>query len=96
MTIYQQELKGLRQEIDAVDAALVQLVQKRFAIVDRVVVVKKHNRIPAMLPDRIEEVVKNVVALAKPSTVPPQTIENLWRLLIAETIAYEEKALLVK
>lgn len=93
MILHQRELMKFREEIDAVDAELFALIQKRFAIVDRVIAVKQTANIPATLPDRIEQVVRNVLRASKGSHVPPQTIEKLWRTLIAETIAYEEKVL---
>ena len=89
-------LENLRDEIDAVDAALVALIQKRFEIADRVIEVKRAKGIAASLPDRIEQVVQNALLNARHTHVPPQTIEKLWRTLIAETIAYEEKVLNAK
>jgi isochorismate pyruvate lyase len=86
-------LAKLRDEIDAVDKDLVALIQKRFEIVDRVIDVKRTNNIAAALPDRIEQVVQNVLQNAENSKVPPQTIEKLWRTLITETIVYEEAVL---
>ena len=86
-------LANLRDEIDVVDAALVALIQKRFEIADRVIAVKRTHGLAAALPDRIEQVVQNVLKNAKDTNVPPQTIEKIWRTLIAETIAYEEKVL---
>jgi isochorismate pyruvate lyase len=86
-------LANLRDEIDAVDGELVTLIQKRFEIADRVIEVKRANGIAAALPDRIEQVVQNVLKNGEHTKVPPQTIEKLWRTLIAETIAYEEKVL---
>ena len=96
MILHQRELMKFREEIDAVDAELFALIQKRFAIVDRVIDVKQAASIPAMLPDRIEQVVQNVLRRSKETKVPPQAIEKLWRVLIAETIAYEEKVLIAK
>ena len=89
-------LVKLRDEIDAVDAELVALIHKRFEIADRVIEVKRAKGIAAVLPDRIEQVVQNALQTAKHTHVPPQTIEKLWRTLIAETIAYEEKILNTK
>ena len=89
-------LAELRDEIDAVDAELVALIQKRFEIADRVIEVKRAKGIAAALPDRIEQVVQNALKNSKHTQVPPQTIEKLWRTLIAETIAYEEKILSTK
>jgi isochorismate pyruvate lyase len=86
----------LRDEIDAVDVDLVALIQKRFEIIDRIIEVKRANGIAVALPDRIEQVMQNALVNAKHSNVPPQTIENLWRGLIAETLAYEHKILSVE
>ena len=90
------ELAKLREEIDRADEALIELFRKRFAIVDRVIDLKRGAGLPAMIPDRIEQVVRNVVEKSMGSSIPPETMERLWRLLIAETIAYEEKRLTVK
>jgi len=86
-------LAKLRDEIDQVDIALVVLLQKRFEIVDRVIEVKNKAGIAAMLPDRIERVVQNVVARASDTKVPRQAVEKIWRILIAETITYQERVL---
>ena len=93
---YTTELSGFRSEIDAIDRALVELIAKRFKVADCVIEVKKTKNISAALPDRIEQVVQNVLAHAQKTNVPPQAIEKLWRILIAETIAYEEKVLNTK
>ncbi len=96
MILHQTELLKLRDEIDAVDRELFALIQKRFEIVDRVIAAKNRAGIPAMLPDRIEQVVRNVVGKTKGTNVPVQSVENLWRTLIAETISYEELTLSTK
>jgi isochorismate pyruvate lyase len=87
------ELRALREEIDAIDQELAELLAARFRVVDRVIGVKRPNRIPAMLPDRIEEVVANAKRRGEALGVPPDTMEKLWRLLIDETIRYEEPRL---
>jgi len=48
---------------------------------------------PAIIPERIEEVVANAAELARKNGLPEQSVEKLWRLLVAETIAYEEQHL---
>ena len=87
------DLEALRVEIDAADKALVDLLARRFAIVDRVLGVKQAKGLPAFIPERVEVVVAQVRQMAKAKGLPPDTAEKLWRLLIAETIAYEEKHL---
>ena len=79
-----------RAEIDRIDDALVDLLGKRFRVVDRVIAVKLRDGLPAALPDRIAEVVGRVRARAGTAGVPPDSAEALWRQLIGETIAYEK------
>jgi isochorismate pyruvate lyase len=92
----QKNLAPLRQKIDALDEALVKLVAQRFKVVDQVIEIKRNANVPASIPERIEQVVQNTIKKSKDSGVPEVTIERLWRLLIAETIAYEEQKLALK
>ena len=89
----QKKLLPLRQRIDALDEALVKLIAQRFEVVDQVIEIKRHSNVPAAIPERIEQVVQNVVKKSQATGVPEITIERMWRLLIAETIAYEESKL---
>ncbi len=89
-------LAALRNKIDALDEALVGLIVQRFSIVDQVIEIKRSTNVPASIPERIEQVVQNAIEKSKASGVPEVTIERMWRLLIAETIAYEEHKLASK
>lgn len=86
-------LQDLREEIDDIDNALVELLARRLRIVDRVVTAKQQHGIPATVPERVESVIAHVRGLALKRQIPAAMAERLWRLLIAETIAYEEAAL---
>jgi isochorismate pyruvate lyase len=86
-------LRALRDEIDRIDEALALSLAERFRIVDRVIAVKRKHGIPAMLPDRIEEVAANARSRGERLSIPPESMERLWRLLIEETIRYEEPRL---
>lgn len=88
-----QALADLRKEIDAVDAELVALLARRLDVVHRVLAVKQEHGIPALLPDRVEDVVARVTAQAEARGVPPDLAETLWRRLIEWTVAYEEERL---
>jgi isochorismate pyruvate lyase len=92
----QQKLAPLRQEIDRLDEALVNLIAQRFATVNKVIEIKRDANLPAAIPERIEQVVQNAIETSKFSGVPEVTIERMWRLLIAETISYEEQKLSLK
>ena len=85
------DISALRREIDALDSAMIELLAKRFRIVDRVIAVKKAKDIPALLPERVEEVVRNAARQAKGLDVPEDSVERIWGVLVRETIAYEER-----
>lgn len=88
-----QALADLRREIDAIDAEMVGLLARRLGVVHRVLEVKQQHGIPALLPDRVEDVVARVTRDAAAQGVPEDLVEDLWRRLIAWTVAYEEQRL---
>lgn len=86
-------LAAARVEIDSIDSQLIALLKARFAVAERVVGIKREAGLPALLQDRVDEVIANVKARAAAEGVPPEVAEALWRQLIAATIAYEERHL---
>jgi chorismate mutase len=87
------EMQALRATIDHIDDALLDLLAKRFATVDQVVAVKRRTGLAAALPDRIEQVAARVHAGARARNIPAASLEKVWRVLVAETIRYEEAML---
>ena len=87
------DLADLRSAIDGVDGALVALLARRFDFVQKVVEAMLVLDLPAAIPARVEEVITRVRAEASAQGFPADTAEKLWRLLIADMIAFEEKAL---
>jgi isochorismate pyruvate lyase len=85
-------LEKCRAEIDVIDDSLIDLLSQRFHVVDRVIVLKQRDNLPAAVPQRIEEVVSRVLRRAESRHLPVAALEKLWRLLIDETIAYERQA----
>ncbi len=83
-------LKDLRGEIDD---RLVDLLAARLGVVERVIAIKTDAGIPALLPDRVEEVVARVRSRAQDTGLPPDLTEKLWRTLIQWTIDYEDARL---
>jgi isochorismate pyruvate lyase len=86
-------LSELRIEIDALDAELVKLLAARARVVERVAAVKAAESLPAFIPERVEEVVARVKALAEAEGVDPALAESVWRAMIAWFVAFEEKSL---
>ena len=87
------ELAKLRAEIDRIDSELVKLLAERMKIVDRVVDVKQKAGLPALIPDRVEEVASRVRIEAKKLGAPPELAELVYRKMMDWVIAYEEKRL---
>lgn len=87
------ELAKLRAEIDRIDSELVKLLAARMQVVDRVIAVKQKTGLPALIPDRVEEVASRVRDEAKKLGAPPELAELVYREMMDWVIAYEEKRL---
>lgn len=87
------ELAKLRAEIDRIDSELVKLLAARMRVVDRVIAVKQKAGLPALIPDRVEEVASRVRDEAKKLGAPPELAELVYRKMMDWVIAYEEKRL---
>ncbi|NJR13114.1 MAG: chorismate mutase [Phyllobacteriaceae bacterium] len=81
----------LRVAIDALDARLVALLAERARYIDRAAELKAANGLPANIPARVEEVVAKVKAEAAAQGFDPALAEQIWRGLIAWSIAREEQ-----
>jgi len=83
----------LRQQIDALDRDLVAKFALRSRYIDRAVVLKQAEGLPANIPARVEDVVARVRANAEAEGLDPDLIERLWRDLIDWSIARESRHL---
>lgn len=86
-----QSMQDVRHEIDRLDRALVKLLEERQSFMDAAARIKGdrgvvHDR------DRIEDVVRKVVAEARRQGLSPAIAEPVWRTLIDRCIAYEFEA----
>ncbi|HWK87006.1 MAG TPA: chorismate mutase [Xanthobacteraceae bacterium] len=93
MAVGDPELSHLRAEIDRVDSELVKLIAERIKIVDRVVTIKKETGLPALIPDRVEEVAQRVREEAERLGAPPELAELVYRRMMDWIIDYEERQL---
>jgi isochorismate pyruvate lyase len=82
----------VREEIDRIDLALVDIIAERFAYVDRAWQFKS-NPGEAYVPWRIQQVIDRVRARAKQKGLPPELTEALWRQMIGWFVQYEEEKL---
>jgi isochorismate pyruvate lyase len=86
------DMAQVRQEIDRIDLALVDIIAERFAYVDRAWQLKS-NPGEAYVPWRIQQVIDRVRARAKDKGLPPELTEALWRQMIGWFVQYEEEKL---
>jgi len=86
-------LDELRREIDRIDSGLIALLAERMGIVERVIAVKTRDNLPAVIPERIEDVVAHVRAEANAQGLQPDLAETVWRNLIDWVCRYEARHL---
>jgi isochorismate pyruvate lyase len=87
------ELAEFRAEIDRIDSELVKLLAARMQVVDRVIAVKRKTGLPALIPERVEEVAARVREEAQRLGAPPELAELVYRRMMDWIIAYEERRL---
>ena len=83
----------LRAEIDRLDCELVALLVARAGYIDRAIELKRSAQLPARIETRVDEVLRNVRALAEDQGLDPQLAEALWERIIEWSIAREEQVL---
>jgi isochorismate pyruvate lyase len=86
------DMGEVRDEIDRIDASLVDLIAERFSYVDRAWQLKS-NPGDAYVPWRIQQVIDKVKGRAKERGLPPELTEALWRQMIGWFVQYEEEKL---
>jgi isochorismate pyruvate lyase len=86
------DMGQVRDEIDRIDAALVDLIAERFGYVDRAWQLKS-NPAEAVVPWRIQQVIDKVKTRAREKGLPPELTEALWRQMIGWFVQYEEEKL---
>ncbi|SDZ75513.1 TrmH family RNA methyltransferase [Rubrimonas cliftonensis] len=87
------DMSQLREGIDAIDAALMRLFAERTEHIERAAELKRRDGLPALIPERVEEVVRGVRAKAEGAGLDAALYETIWRLLIDHAIALEEARL---
>ena len=87
------DLSHVREEIDRLDKALVDLIGERFGYVERAWQIKLTQNAEANVPWRNQQVIDRVRARATERGVSPELCEALWRQMIGWFIQYEEEKL---
>ncbi|MEI4487701.1 chorismate mutase [Frigidibacter sp. MR17.14] len=83
----------LRAEIDAIDRSLVEILARRQRMIDRAIELKPGEGLPARIETRVEDVVTKVRSKASETGLDADVAEKLWRTMMEDFIAREERVL---
>lgn len=86
-------MADLRGQIDRIDRALLDLLAERARYIDRAIVLKPRENLPARTTDRVAQVIANVRKGAEDRNLDPDQIERIWTDLIETAIAHEAQML---
>jgi isochorismate pyruvate lyase len=88
-----ESMADLRGQIDRIDRALLDLLAERARYIDRAIVLKPRENLPARTTDRVAQVIANVRMGAEERNLDPDQTERIWTDLIETAIAHEAKML---
>lgn len=84
-------LRPFRDKIDALDQKIVPLLVEREKIIQRVAHIKKESNIPAVLPERVDQVRENAVSIAIQQGGDESYMREIYRKIIALSCEIEER-----
>lgn len=84
-------LKSYRARIDALDEQIIDLLAERVGVIDEVAELKAARDIPAVLEDRVAEVIDNAAARAADHGLDPELARRLYAVLVAWCCEREER-----
>ncbi len=85
-------MADLRGQIDRIDRALLDLLAERARYIDRAIVLKPRENLPARTTGRVAEVITNVRLGATERGLDPELVERIWTELIEAAIIHEMNA----
>jgi isochorismate pyruvate lyase len=85
-------MQAVRAEIDAIDDELVALLERRMRAIRRASELKQRPE-DARVPWRVEEVAQRVREAAQRAGFDPDAAERIWRAMMEECIAFEQRRL---
>ena len=87
-----QELAGIRESIDNIDAALIHMLAERFKFTQKVGKLKATNDLPPSDPEREARQVARLRALAEEANLDPTFAEKWFHFVVEEVIHHHEQA----
>ncbi|MES2906125.1 MAG: chorismate mutase [Pseudomonadota bacterium] len=87
------DMDELRKEIDRLDERMIRLLSERVKYVARAVEIKRIEKLPALIPERVQAVLDHVKAKGQKTGVDPELAENVWRVIIDWAVNFEKEKL---
>lgn len=87
-----EELAGIRESIDNIDAALIHMLAERFKFTQKVGKLKASNDLPPSDPEREARQVARLRALAEEANLDPTFAEKWFHFVVEEVIHHHEQA----
>ena len=82
------ELQGIRQSIDNIDAALIHLLAERFKFTQSVGRLKAKHGLPPADPAREAQQIERLRALAEEAKLDPEFAEKFLNFVVAEVVRH--------
>lgn len=83
-------LKPYRVRINVIDEQILQLLRRRYDVIEEVAKIKARDNIPAHIQERVDEVRENAARLAAEKGLDEDFIRELYAQLIAHSCDLEE------
>jgi isochorismate pyruvate lyase len=85
------EMTALREKINALDSALVDLLAQRQRCIESAAEIKTRIGWPARIPPRVDEVLARVTSRAVEQELDEELARSIWTALVEWSIGYEER-----
>ena len=87
------DISDIRKEIDRIDEDLVKLLAERQRWVEKAVVVKKRDGIPARDAARMAQVLDHVLVLSRSHKVDQALVEAMWTEMMEWFVTFEQRTI---
>jgi chorismate mutase len=84
-----EQLAVYRDQIDSLDQRIVELIQERARVVEKVGNTKREAHLPVKVPSREQQVIEKAQELAKGGPLPPEAVGRIYQKLVEEMRNWE-------
>lgn len=85
----QEQLATSREQIDKIDRQIVDLINQRAAVVEKIGKIKSAAGLPITVPGREQEVLRHVAEIGSPGPFPTVRLKNIYSTLLKQMRDWE-------